>query len=190
MIKKTAAITNESFDTLLTWLDGNREGAAQKYEKIRWRLIRIFAGRGCFEAEDLADETINRVMLKLPQIINTYLGDQALYFYGVADNIYHEWLRQQKKIQNVQPADVEVRSKIEEPDFEYECLESCLDALPTTERRLITEYYREEKSAKIENRRSLADALGISINALQVKTSRIRSGLKKCLQNCLAEKAA
>lgn len=92
---KENTITQESFDTLLGWLDHNREIAGQKYEKIRQRLIRIFAGRGCFEAEELADETINRVTLKLPQFVETYIGEPALYFYGVADKIHHEWLGKQ-----------------------------------------------------------------------------------------------
>ncbi|HEY0047746.1 MAG TPA: hypothetical protein VGB68_00565, partial [Pyrinomonadaceae bacterium] len=61
---KENVINQENFDVLLNWLDRNREIAGQKYEKIRRRLIRIFLGRGCFEAEELADETINRVTRK------------------------------------------------------------------------------------------------------------------------------
>jgi len=98
-MSKEIVITQEGFNTLLSWLDRNRETAGQKYEKIRRRLIRIFYGRGCFEAEELADETINRVIRKLPQLLDDYAGEPALYFYGVANNIYQEWLRKQKKNQ-------------------------------------------------------------------------------------------
>jgi len=43
---------------LLGWLSTNEASAAEKYEKIRARLIRLFVGRGCYEAEMLADQTI------------------------------------------------------------------------------------------------------------------------------------
>lgn len=180
------AVTRESFDTLLNWLDPNREEAAEKYEKIRRRLIQIFWGRGCFEAEDLADATINRVIEKLPQLLGRYSGNQALYFYGVANNIHFEWLRKQKNIKRITAE--RVQQKTSENDLEYECLESCLKKLPRDDYQIITDYYREEKIAKIKNRRNLAERLGISINALQIKTSRIRTDLRSCLQNCLAGK--
>jgi RNA polymerase sigma factor (sigma-70 family) len=182
-------ITQENFDVLLNWLDGNREIAAQKYEKIRQRLIRIFIGRGCFEAEALADETFNRVTGKLPQIIENYVGEPALYFYGVADKIYLEWLRKQKKIKQLQMPENDSKDLIR-LEMEYACLENCLENLPAEQHRMIVEYYREEKSAKIKNRQQLAKNLGISANALQVKASRIRSQLKDCVRNCIAEKSA
>ncbi|MCA1623719.1 MAG: hypothetical protein LC768_15730 [Acidobacteria bacterium] len=187
---KDNAVTQESFDLLLTWLDcTGRETAGQRYEKIRQRLIRIFLGRGCFEAEDLADETINRVALKLPQIAENYIGEPVLYFYGVADKIHLEWLRKQKKIKQVPSRETKSAGEIESSaEVEYECLEVCLETLPEEYRRLIVEYYRKEKSAKIENRKALALELKISVNALQVKASRIRSSLKECVRNCVAER--
>jgi hypothetical protein len=48
------SITQEGFELLLDWLDTKNESAGEKYEKIRGRLIRIFVGRGCHEAELLA----------------------------------------------------------------------------------------------------------------------------------------
>ena len=59
-MKKGWVLTQELFDTLLDWLDPDRERAGHRYETIRLRLIKIFTSRGCPEAEELADETINR----------------------------------------------------------------------------------------------------------------------------------
>ncbi len=185
---KENLITQETFDVLLTWLDHNRETAAQKYEKIRQRLIRIFVGRGCYEAEELADETFNRVTLKLPQLAESYVGEPTLYFYGVANKIHLEWLRQQKKIKQTPQLPLIDNQDKSEHEIEYECLEDCLGKLPSEQRNLIVEYYREEKTAKIEKRRELAKILGVSANALQVKALRIRTQLKECMQNCLSEK--
>lgn len=187
---KDAAISREEFDALLDWLDHNREVAGQKYEKIRQRLIRIFIGRGCFESEEIADATINRVTRKLPEIIGGYAGEPIRYFYGVADKIYLEWLRKQKKIDSFEPPETGNFSEPEiESEREYECLENCLKTLPPAQRELIVDYYKEEKRAKIELRRALAKKLKISVSALQVKTCRIRANLLECVRNCVGEKS-
>ncbi len=182
-------INPETFDLLLSWLDRNREAAAEKYETIRRRLIRVFAGRGCFEAEELADATFDRVTQKLPHITETYVGDPALYFYGVADKIHLEWLRRQKQKSRFDAAEI-VESDKSALEIEYECLEKCLKKLPEDQHYLIVEYYREEKRAKIENRRKLAENLGINSGAMQIKASRIRTHLKECLRGCIAEKSS
>jgi RNA polymerase sigma factor (sigma-70 family) len=186
---KENIITQENFDVLLSWLERNREMAAQKYEKIRQRLIRIFLGRGCYEAEELADETFNRVTRKLPELADNYTGEPTLYFYGVADKIHLEWLRQQKKVKQLNLLETDDRDK-SLVEIEYECLEKCLGKLPTDQQRLIVAYYKEDKSAKIENRREMAKHLGMTANALQVKTLRIRTQPRECLQNCIAEKSS
>lgn len=186
MIKENA-ITQEKFDVLLAWLDQNREIAAEKYEKIRCRLIRIFAGRGCFEAEELADETFDRVTGKLPELSESYTGEPTYYFYGVANKVHLEWLRKQKKIKQLEMPPNDENDQADD-QIEYDCLENCLGKLPVDQHQLIVEYYREERSAKIENRRALAKNLGISKNALQVKTMRIRAQLKECVRNCVAGK--
>ena len=179
------SITQEEFKLLLVWLDGNEVSAAEKYERIRARLIRIFIGRGCYEAELLADRTIDRVTAKVPQISSNYVGDPAAYFYGVANKIHLEWLRTEKRVREVAFVDNPTEPE-EEEGCEYSCLERCLESLPTNLRELILEYYRGEKRAKIERRKSLAEKLGISIGALQIKASRIRSKLSSCVSECVA----
>ena len=91
-------IDSENFGMLLSWLDPDRESAAQKYGRIRDRLVRIFVCRGCYEADELADETINRVTIKMPVIKDGYVGEPASYFFGVANKVHLEWLRKQKKV--------------------------------------------------------------------------------------------
>jgi DNA-directed RNA polymerase specialized sigma24 family protein len=194
-MKKEWVITQEAFDNLLDWLDSNREQAAQKYEKIRTRLIKIFACRGCGEADDLADETINRVTAKVDSIASSYTGDPALYFYGVAQKVHLEYLRSRPVLQEPFEAGHEMKSRnvMESDDDieqEYACLEQCIDKLPLESRRLVLEYYREEKRAKINRRRKLAEELGIAVNALRIRAHRIRLQLQQCVLACLEQSPA
>jgi RNA polymerase sigma factor (sigma-70 family) len=194
-MKKEWTITQEAFDGLLNWLDANREEAAQKYEKIRTRLIKIFACRGCGEADELADETINRVTAKVDSIASSYSGDPALYFYGVAQKVHLEYLRSRPVLQEPLEVERELKSRnvIERDDDierEYECLERCMEKLPPANRRLVLQYYEEEKQAKINHRRKLAEQLGIAVNALRIRAHRIRLQLQECVQNCLEQSPA
>jgi hypothetical protein len=68
-MSKDLSIVKDNFEQLLTWLDPDRDIAGQKYEVIRTRLIRVFELRGCFKAEELTDETINRVTAKIHRIV-------------------------------------------------------------------------------------------------------------------------
>lgn len=179
-MNKDWVLTKESFDALLAWLDPAREEAGRKYEAIRLRLIKIFACRGCYEPEDLADETINRVSKKLNEIQGTYSGDPARYFYGVANKVHLEYLR--RKPVPVQPVRYENSDEIEK---EYECLERCILELTPDNRLLVLGYYQDEKRAKIDHRKNLADQLGIAVNALRIRACRIRAALQKCVQSCV-----
>src|SRR5262249_38978943 len=159
-----------------------RDVAGQKYETIRLRLIKIFVCRGCVEPEDLADETINRVTGKLNEIETGYAGDPALYFYGVANKVHLEYLR--RKPAPVQPP---MRSDTAEIELEHHCLDRCVGKLSPDNRSLVLEYYQDEKQAKIEHRKLLAEQLGIALNALRIRAHRLRAALHRCLENCLEE---
>lgn len=174
-------LNQEAFSQLLAWLNSNSEQAAKKYEEIRRQLIKIFTCRGCTCPEDLADETVNRVAKKVPEIAPTYVGDCSLFFYGVARNVHLEYVRK-RPVPEPPPA-LEICS---ESDREYECLELCMERLSSANRNLILQYYQEEKQAKIDHRRELARRIGIAPNALRIQIHRIKTGLQQCVNECLA----
>ena len=184
-------ITQEAFDQMLDWLDSDRERAGQRYEEIRSGLIKIFVCRGCLDSEGLADETINRVIRKVPEIVSNYVGNPALYFSSVARYILLEY---QRTITQRRPSIPEALNQVEEDDEEiereYECLDRCIEHLTPANRELILEYYREDKHAMIENRKRLAERIGITLNALRVRADRIRNSLQKCVAECLRSKDA
>lgn len=183
--KKEWDLTQEAFAQFLAWLNPNPDRAGEKYEDIRRRLIKIFTCRGCHCAEDLADDTINRVIRKIPAIIETYEGDPALYFYGVAHNVYLEYVRKRPVKQS--PAPEEEPSR---PAEEYECLEACMQNMQPRSRELLLEYYKEERRAKIDLRKRLALKLGIPLNALRIRACRIRKELQTCVSQCLQQRGA
>lgn len=193
-MKKEWVLTQDVFDTLLDWLDPDREQAGLKYETIRTRLIRIFTCRGCLEAELLADETINRVASKVAEVSPTYAGDPALYFYAVAQKVHLEYVR---KVHRQSPVAVESVEQgtppirfIEDFEPEYRCLERCLEQLPRENRNLVEQYYLQEKQAKIDHRKLLATELGIAMNALRIRAHRIRLNLRQCVRDCLDREPA
>ena len=182
-MKQESSPTQAAFDSLLAWLDPDRDQAGKKYEYIRSRLIKIFACRGRHDAEELADETINRVTLKAAKIAGEYVGDPALYFYGVAHKVYLESVR--KRPAPLPPPPPPQPSA--EGEQEYECLERCMEKLPPDSRELILEYYQNDKKMKVEYRKKLAERLGIAQNAVRIRAYRIRLALQSCVQDCLGQ---
>jgi DNA-directed RNA polymerase specialized sigma24 family protein len=179
-MSRERVLLREEFEALLAWLDKDRERAALRYEQIRSRLIQVFVCRGSSGAEELADETIDRVMGKVAQISGTYLGDPALYFYGVAKNVFHESVRA-KPISPPSPKAIEA----EEESHEHDCLEKCMQQLPPETRRLILAYHEKSGQAKIDAHRQLAEELGLGVNALRIRVHRIRARVRECMVECM-----
>jgi DNA-directed RNA polymerase specialized sigma24 family protein len=179
-MRKEWNLDQESFERLLAWLDPDRERAGRRYEAVRSKLVRIFVARGCAHAEDLADETINRVCDRLPEIAGAYSGDPALYFYGVATKVHLEYLRRNARVTVLPPRDAD-----EDKEAAFACLDRCISKLPAETRELVIEYYREDGQAKIDLRRSLAERMGVGLNALRIRMYRLRVEIQTCVQLCL-----
>lgn len=174
-------VSPEAFAAFLGWLDPDREKAGRKYEEIRSRLIKVFVCRGCHCPEDLADETINRVIAKIGTITQGYCGDPGCYLGGVARNVFHEYARRKPVLTRAPAPDPpEARER------ELACLDECLDRVPDTDRTVILRYYEGEKRGRIQNRNEMARELGKDPNALRIKVCRIRSLLEQCVGDCLA----
>lgn len=194
-MKKDWVLTQEAFDKLLGWLDPDRERAGIKYEEIRTRLIKIFTCRGCSDAEDLADETMNRGASKIDEIAPGYEGDPALYFFGMVHWVHQEYIRKCKMRQaDVSPEIVDDCAVImnflpDDDEAEFDCLERCMGGLPAANRTLVLEYYQQEKQAKIDHRKKLAEEMGIAANALRIRAHRIRRALEECVRDCLQQPA-
>ncbi len=166
----------------MTWLgDGDRDTGATKYETVRAGLLRVFVTKGFSDAEDLVDESFNRVITRLPDIRDTYEGEPIRYFHGVARNIIRETNRRKEISAEVSAVWVEPQPT----SPELECLERCLQQLPVEKRELILDYFLYEGHEKIEHHKELAGELGISEGALRGRVHHIRTGLVNCLRQCV-----
>lgn len=187
-MKKSSTLDRESFDRLLAWLGADREEGGKRYVEIRERLVRIFELRRNSDPESLADEVINRVAMKIPEM-ESYEGEPGLYFYAVARKVSMEDLRQSR---------IEAKMVLPPPNFpadltledEFDCLDSCLDLLPPEDRYLVMEYYQKEKMMKIKHRKKLAEQFGVTSHALTMRVFRIRRVLVECAERCLEKKDA
>src|SRR5690349_21642000 len=72
------------FEGLLRRLDGDRDIAGKEYERLRWKLIKYFEWSCCFPAEDLVDETLDKVAQKINE---DEIHDVLAFACGVAKKI-------------------------------------------------------------------------------------------------------
>lgn len=160
---------------------------------MRRRLAAYFDRKNCEHPDDLADETLNRVMRRFHEEATLSSTPPARYCYIVAKFVFLEHLRlPQRADSDVEwldriPADGNSLPSTEEPN-RYEglldCLDCCLQKLDPRDREMILEYYIGEQRAKIETRRNIAAKLGLTMNAVSIRACRIRDKLEACMKNC------
>jgi DNA-directed RNA polymerase specialized sigma24 family protein len=181
--RKTHVLSQEDFDRLLTWLDPDRERAGLVYEEIRRRLTTIFAARACPVPEELADETMDRVARRVADISESYEGDKARYFFGVANNVHHEFL---KRPPPPEPREELIDDDTADKERASACLEQCLGKLAGDGRAMILRYYSQEKQAKVDLHKRMVDEFGVTINTIRLRVLRMKQKLQPCLERCLA----
>jgi len=177
------------FERLLLWLGPDSDAAGQRYETIRARLIAMFRSRRCVFAEDLADVAFERVARRLTTPNAEFISDPIPYFYGVARNIYLEYLRELNA--DKLRASCWSPTTVDNSDSEnmLELLDKALSMIANADRELILGYYAWNGRKKIDHRRVLANQLGIGLNALRLRVFRIRREIKQYMGQMDAELA-
>ena len=192
-------LTPIAFSRLLQWLDDGASSHGDTYLEIRRRLVAYFDRRNRPSADELADQTLNRIGRTLEETGTIATRPPARYCYVVAKFVLLEDIRRgQKQVSLDEPwrADAVARAgRLPGPDegsaiqeHRLDCLDRCLQKLKPEQRELVVEYYRDTLRQKIERRQALAQRLGISMNALGIRASRIRGTLEACmLSSCNGE---
>lgn len=198
-LKKNWLLTESAFCQFLNWLDEGVDSGGEKYLEMRRRLVSYFDRKNCFSPDELADETLNRVARRLEEEGSITNASPAHYCYIVAKFIFLEYLRRTERAQVgidelsplsdaslSPPAISERKREAESEEKRLNCLEHCLKDLERNNREMIVQYYQGEQKAKIANRRALAEASGITMNALGIRVCRIRDRLEACMTRCLS----
>jgi len=198
--RKYRMLTQAAFHRLLNWLgsEGAEDSGGQKYEEMRQKLISYFDRRNCRYPKDLADETLNRVTLKLDEKGSILNVTPAQFCFIKAKEVLHEYWRRPDQNQialedlsEADPPDLRLAMAAglnddrEAQDERMNCLELCLQKLKRQDAELIIRYYYGEERVKIDNRQKLADELGISSKTLVVRALRIRKKLEECVERRL-----
>lgn len=86
-------LTAKKFRFFLRWLDPVEEQAGDEYEKLRFRLIAFFSHRRSLFPEDLADETINRLIHNISEHKKIAINNKLAYSFALAKDVYMESIR-------------------------------------------------------------------------------------------------
>ena len=187
---RSADLREQTLRRLLAWFDQGVDTNGQSYLAIRERLLGYFDRKNCLHADELADETLNRVARRLDEEGgNIETETPAKYCYIVARFVFMEYLRANEKeiaaLDSVsRQANVMSNEDRDRKEKMLACLDHCAAKLESSQRKLIFDYYSGEQRVKIENRRSLAQTLGITVNALSIRACRIRDKLESCVKGC------
>lgn len=191
----SATMTKAELEALLARLDPDRERAGEEYEQIRRKLVTFLGGRGVTNAEDAADETINRVARKLRE--GEVVRNINAYFLGVAGNVASEIFKKIKELSlsdvgepRGNPIDYERQQEEQEEYRRMRCVQKALTALLFSngeDYKLIIEWHLYEKGKKIENRRRLAAERQIRPGTLSVHVHRVLKKLQLHVEKCLRQ---
>ncbi len=186
--------TADSFRRFLAFLDNGIETNGASYIEMQRRLAGYFARKGCTGCEELADETLNRVSRRLDEEGSIDIDTPAHYCYITARFVFLEQTRAASS-NNIAVDEAKLTTdrhalptsdtdELEKQEKMLECLDECTSKLETRNRDLILGYYFGNEGVRIRNRSSMAERLGISLNALSIRACRIRRTLESCVEKC------
>ncbi len=191
-MKDRNILQSHQFEALLRLFSENREEAGKLYEAVRRRLVQYFLSKRCDHAEQLADETLNRVASRAETYDPSRNIRPTTFVFGFASKIYLEYLRRPDRgAVPLELGDVDstaAPNAILDNEAEFECLDACLQRLSVDDRELVIKYYSREKAERIEMRRQLAEFLGVTQEALHARVFRLRRNLRKCVDDCVKKK--
>jgi DNA-directed RNA polymerase specialized sigma24 family protein len=186
------SVSSEDYQRLLAHFSNDERRAEQEFMEFRDRLIGLFNWRQCQNPELQADEAFARAARS--KDLND-VRDIRKFVHEFARLVALERGRSQRR-EPVQIGDLERLASIEAltgtagaedrkvREIKFQCLDSCLSKLPRRDRKLLLDYYREEKTEKLKLRKLLAETLGIGTGTLSTRLNRLRAKIAPCCKDC------
>ncbi len=183
------SLTKGAYDKLLACFSSDEEEASEQLLVAYLKLVRFFEWHTCDSPDTCADETIDRAARRIEE------GERIDNLMGYLNGIAHYVLLEKRKPTLLEPLPIDLAdgrsfdpsAGDEEHETRLSCLDTCLEELQAEDRIVILGYYQEEKRAKINFRKQMADRLGVGLNALRIRAFRIRTRLEQCVVKCLGE---
>ena len=176
-------LTSESLNRLLAEFSGDERQAAAAYTNLRDSLVRFFQLKGDFAPDAAADETLDRVAVKIAE--NTPIDNVTKYSFGVARLIFLERLRfSQKETNAVKDYYAEKNTAASDSDTdEVNFFRECFRDLPSADRNFLQSYFTDLPYQKLtELRRRLTVETSVSVEQMRVKIFRLRKRLETCVR--------
>jgi DNA-directed RNA polymerase specialized sigma24 family protein len=184
-------VHKETFKELLNLLDPDQAQAAVEYQNLHQRLARFFEWNNAQDPMALADETLDRLAKRASEsAITEGVRNVSGFALGVARHLLQEDARRQLKMAEISRhwRSMEL-ARTEDPDNEVldDALQHCLKKMSPERRRLIEAYYNYDGGEKIKIHQQLAEAEGLSLNALRNRALRTRQELETCIRRQLGK---
>lgn len=179
-------LTADRFDGLLRALSEDARDAADRYALLSRRLEAYFRWQGCADGQHLADQVMDRLARRLAEgeaVVNI-----TSYALGMARLVAKEAHAREMRERRVASQFVLMPSSGQADDSALTCLEGCLGRLSSDRREHLLAYYTADRS-RIDERRRLAQRLGVSPLALRNRMLRLRQTLEGCVARCLSKRA-
>jgi DNA-directed RNA polymerase specialized sigma24 family protein len=172
-------MTDDGLRKLLALLSADPERAAELYLHLQGKLIRYFSWNLCSTPEEFADKVLDRVARRVSEGVQ--IESPVSYVLGVARRVLLE-AKPQELFLPLEGDFADVAEHRNEADLD--CLDQCLEEFPPESRAMLLEYYSANSRERIQVRQSMADRMGVSLNALRNRCLRLRRGLEGCLERC------
>jgi DNA-directed RNA polymerase specialized sigma24 family protein len=166
------------FGKLFRLLEPDVQTIEARFRRCRLKLVKFFAWRHCDDPDNLADETIARLLKNVHAGQELSADNPYSYVYAIATNVFQEYLRTKKKGRVL--LDLDAVPEIAISVVVDDCKRHCLEQLSHAERELLAHYYLED-----DDRNSIALEQSQSLNALRLRVHRIKHRLRCCWQDCV-----
>jgi DNA-directed RNA polymerase specialized sigma24 family protein len=165
------------FDRLFQLLERDAQSVEEGFRQCRYKLVKFFAWRRCDDPDNLADETISRLLKNVQSGQEISSDNPYSYVYAIATNVFREYIRAKKK--DLVLVAIDEIHGIGITAVKDDCQSQCVEKLPDEKRELLARYYLDD-----EDREVIARESGLSLNALRLQVHRIKHGLKRCVEEC------
>jgi|SRR5579872_1293294 len=189
VVRRKREANPEDFKRLLARLDADPTVAWQAYYNLRRKLVVFFEHNRHVDAEELAEEALDRIAKKA----DSYeIENVAEFAFGVARNLRRESFRQTVAKVPIEDMQGELPAKDGDPEKtivegidtkrNLQLFRKCLNQLEPRDRQLILAYYPPESENLEQQRQELAESLGINGGALRTRMARLREKLEECFE--------